>query len=73
MLIPAENVRDLAEIPDIVKDGMEIIPVSRMDQVIEHALVRKPEPIEWNFDDVVPAVATPVDTSVDDAAAGLPH
>src|SRR3989337_2343272 len=39
VLIPEENVRDLAEIPDIVKEGMEIIPVSRMDQVIQHALV----------------------------------
>ncbi|KKC34211.1 endopeptidase La [Devosia psychrophila] len=72
VLIPAENVRDLAEIPDIVKEGMKIIPVSRMDQVIEHALVRKPEPIEWNFDEVTPAVATAVDTT-DDATTGLPH
>ena len=72
MLIPAENVRDLAEIPDIVKEGMQIIPVSRMDQVIEHALVRKPEPIEWNFDEVTPAVAATADTT-DDATTGLPH
>ncbi|MEO5805786.1 endopeptidase La [Devosia sp.] len=72
VLIPEENVRDLAEIPDIVKTGMEIIPVSRMDQVIKHALVRQPEPIEWNFDEVVPAVSTTVETP-DDAAAGLPH
>ncbi|HTO28270.1 MAG TPA: endopeptidase La, partial [Devosia sp.] len=76
VLIPEENVRDLAEIPDIVKEGMEIVPVSRMDEVIERALVRKPEPIEWNFDDAAAAataaVATPVDPA-DDAAAGLPH
>ncbi len=74
VLIPEENVRDLAEIPDIVKDGMEIVPVSRMDQVIERALVRKPEPIEWNFEEAVntPAVATTADPA-DDAAAGLPH
>ncbi|HUH76256.1 MAG TPA: endopeptidase La, partial [Devosia sp.] len=51
VLIPEENVRDLAEIPDIVKEGMEIVPVSRMDQVIERALVRKPEAIEWNLDE----------------------
>jgi ATP-dependent Lon protease len=56
VLIPEENVRDLQEIPDIVKEGMEIVPVSRMDQVIERALVRKPEAIEWNFDEA-PAVA----------------
>ena len=73
VLIPEENVRDLAEIPDIVKEGMEIVPVSRMDQVIERALVRKPEPIEWNFDETVPSVSTTVDTGTDDASAGLPH
>ncbi|MDB5614097.1 MAG: endopeptidase La, partial [Devosia sp.] len=74
VLIPAENVRDLAEIPDIVKEGMNIIPVSRMDQVIEHALVRKPEPIEWNYDEVTPAVAAAVDVdAADDATTGLPH
>ncbi len=70
VLIPEENVRDLQEIPDIVKEGMEIIPVSRMDQVIQHALVRKPEPIEWNFDEQ-PAVAKTTET--DDVAAGLTH
>jgi ATP-dependent Lon protease len=70
VLIPEENVRDLAEIPDIVKEGMEIIPVSRMDQVIEHALVSQPTPIEWNFDEAAPVVAT---DPVDDATAGLPH
>jgi ATP-dependent Lon protease len=73
VLIPEENVRDLAEIPDIVKEGMEIVPVSRMDQVIERALVRKPEPIEWNFDEATPAVSTTVDAASDDATAGLPH
>ncbi|KRA42557.1 endopeptidase La [Devosia sp. Root635] len=72
VLIPEENVRDLAEIPDIVKEGMEIVPVSRMDQVIERALVRKPEPIEWNFEETTPAVSTTVDTG-EDATAGLPH
>jgi ATP-dependent Lon protease len=72
VLIPEENVRDLAEIPDIVKEGMEIVPVSRMDQVIERALVRQPEPIEWNFDETTPAVSTTVETS-DEATAGLPH
>ena len=58
MLIPEENVRDLAEIPDIVKEGMEIIPVSRMDQVIKHALVSQPEPIEWDFEAAAAARAT---------------
>ncbi len=48
VMIPEDNVKDLAEIPDNVKSGMEIIPVSRMEQVVEVALVRKPEPIQWD-------------------------
>src|ERR671923_1111427 len=48
VLIPEENAKDLAEIPDNVKNNMEIIPVSRMGEVIKHALVRRPEPIEWS-------------------------
>jgi ATP-dependent Lon protease len=71
VLIPEENVRDLQEIPDIVKEGMEIVPVTRMDQVIERALVRKPEPIEWDFD-AEPAVAANVDPA-DDAGASVTH
>ena len=47
VLIPEENAKDLAEIPASVKNGLEIVPVSRMDQVLQHALVRMPEPIEW--------------------------
>ncbi len=70
-LIPEENVRDLADIPDIVKEGMEIIPVSRMDEVIKHALVRQPEPIEWDFD-AQPAVASKVEVT-DEANASLTH
>ena len=48
VLIPEENAKDLAEVPDSVKNGLEIIPVSRMDEVLTHALVRQPEPIEWD-------------------------
>jgi ATP-dependent Lon protease len=48
VLIPEENAKDLAEIPASVKNALEIVPVSRMDQVLEHALLRKPEPITWD-------------------------
>jgi ATP-dependent Lon protease len=48
VLIPEENAKDLAEIPDNVKNGLEIVPVSRVDEVLQHALVRMPEPIEWD-------------------------
>ncbi|KXF77116.1 DNA-binding protein [Paramesorhizobium deserti] len=47
VLIPEENAKDLAEIPDNVKNGLEIVPVSRVGEVLQHALVRMPEPIEW--------------------------
>jgi len=48
VLIPEDNVKDLAEIPANVKNGLEIIPVSRMDEVLKHALVRQPTPIIWD-------------------------
>lgn len=50
VLIPEENARELAEIPDSVKDKLKIMPVSVMDEVVEIALEHKPEPIEWEED-----------------------
>ena len=48
VLIPEENAKDLPEIPQNVKDGLRIIPVTHVREVLQHALVRQPEPIEWN-------------------------
>jgi len=48
VLIPEENEKDLAEIPDTVKEGLTIIPVSHVSDVLERALVSKPEPIDWD-------------------------
>ncbi len=48
VLIPLENAKDLVEIPDNVKEGLTIIPVSHVREVLKHALVRAPEPIEWD-------------------------
>ena len=48
VLIPLENEKDLIEIPDNVKQGLTIIPVSHVREVLKHALVRAPEPIEWD-------------------------
>jgi ATP-dependent Lon protease len=48
VLIPEENAKDLVEISDTIKKGLDIIPVQRMDEVLERALTRKPEPIEWD-------------------------
>ena len=47
VLIPEENVKDLAEIPGNVKDGLEIVPVAHVDEVLAQALCHVPEPIEW--------------------------
>ena len=47
VLIPEENVKDLAEIPSNVKDGLEIVAVAHVDEVLAQALCHVPEPIEW--------------------------
>ncbi len=48
VLIPSENLKDLREIPDNVKNGLELIPVSNVMDVLKVALVRMPEAIEWD-------------------------
>ncbi|QBY00824.1 endopeptidase La [Rhodophyticola sp. CCM32] len=48
VLIPAENEKDLPEIPDNVKAGLKIIPVSHVTEVLRHALIETPEPVEWD-------------------------
>ena len=57
VLIPKENEKDLADIPDNVKRGLEIIAVASVDEVISNALASEPVPIEWvDEDPAVPAV-----------------
>lgn len=46
VMIPEDNVKDLAEIPQIVKDGLEIVPVRWVEQVLKEALVTMPQPLE---------------------------
>ncbi|NDW00607.1 endopeptidase La [Salipiger sp. PrR002] len=48
VFIPEENEKELAELPDNVKQGLEIIPVKHVSEVLEMALIGKPEPIEWD-------------------------
>ena len=48
VFIPAENEKDLIEIPDNVKQGLQIIPVTNVREVLKQALVRQPEPVEWD-------------------------
>ena len=52
VFIPQDNVKDLADIPDVVKLGLEIIPVSMVDEVLAKALVTEPKAIEWNQQDI---------------------
>ena len=47
VIIPEENVKDLAEIPDKLKNMLEIMPVSRVDEVLKIAFTRTPQPIVW--------------------------
>jgi ATP-dependent Lon protease len=48
VFIPEENAKDLTEIPDNVKSGLEIVPVTHVREVLARALVRQPEPVEWD-------------------------
>ncbi|PCI36616.1 MAG: endopeptidase La [Rhodospirillaceae bacterium] len=57
VLIPSENEKDLAEIPDNVKKGMKIIPVSHVSEVLEHALVEKLVPIELSEEEIDASLA----------------
>ena len=47
VIIPSENEKDLKEIPQNVKDGLKIIPVDHVDQVLKIALTKQPDPINW--------------------------
>ncbi|MCH7849911.1 MAG: endopeptidase La, partial [Planctomycetes bacterium] len=47
VLIPAENEKDLEEIPDNVKRGLKIIPVATVDEILKHALTKPLTPVEW--------------------------
>jgi ATP-dependent Lon protease len=51
VLIPAENEKDLAELPATVKEALEIIPVDHVDQVLSRALTEQLQAIEWTEDD----------------------
>ena len=69
VLIPEENAKDLADIPDNVKNGLELVPVSRMEEVLAKALVRMPEPITWEEDKKSPPPVLPTE----DAGAVIAH
>ena len=66
VVIPKENEKDLAEVPDNVKTGLKIIPVSSVGEVLKVALVRQPEAIDWIETEVTapPPVSTDTDAVV---------
>jgi ATP-dependent Lon protease len=72
VLIPKDNEKDLAEIPDNVKKGLVIVGVATVDEVLRRALVRQPQPIEWAEVETpqVPASAT---ESADEVGTRLPN
>jgi ATP-dependent Lon protease len=72
VVIPKDNEKDLAEIPDNVKKSLSIVAVSDVDEVIRLSLVRQPEPVEWM--DVEPAtVARSGGEGAGDTTASLPN
>ena len=70
VMIPEENAKDLADIPDNVKSEMEIIPVARMDEVLRHALTRYPEAITWD-EEAEEAAARAAARKADDAGEAM--
>ncbi|MFZ2108145.1 MAG: endopeptidase La [Roseiarcus sp.] len=70
VLIPEDNAKDLADISNSVKNGLEIVPVSRMEEVLAHALIRQPKSIVWEEDGKAPAAPIAGD---DDAAGIIAH
>jgi ATP-dependent Lon protease len=69
VLIPEENVKDLAEIPDNVKNRLEIVPVKWIDRVLDLALERLPEPLPEN----AAAVALPAAVETPEVAVAVKH
>ena len=70
VLIPEENEKDLADIPDNVKEGLTIIPVKHVSEVLKHALTKTPEPVEWDEEAYEQAAAS---SNVDDSSAATTH
>jgi len=60
VLIPKDNEKDLADIPDNVKRGLKIVPISTIDELLMNALVTPPKAIEWADAEDGAAIAAPV-------------
>ena len=73
VLIPRENEKDLVEIPDNVKEGLDIIPVDHVRDVLAQALVRKPDPVEWDEEAEEAAAAAAVQNIADTGEGATAH
>jgi ATP-dependent Lon protease len=73
VLIPKDNEKDLADIPENVKSGMTIIPVSTADEVLMHALTRPMKSIDWTEEDQAAALRGQRPPETGDGAASLAH
>ncbi|MCH7931812.1 MAG: endopeptidase La, partial [Proteobacteria bacterium] len=73
VIIPKENEKDLAEIPDNVKRNIETIAASTVDEVLEHALLRMPEPIDWPEKEGVGELPVPGTVAKDEVEGVVTH
>ncbi|HEY5723404.1 MAG TPA: endopeptidase La [Allosphingosinicella sp.] len=74
VLIPAENEKDLAEIPAAIREGLEIVPVSHVDEALNHALATPVVPIEWTDDEDLAAIPAPeLAAAPDETGASIRH
>ena len=71
VLVPKENEKDLAEIPENIKRSLEIVPVTSVEEVLEYALVNPLVPIEWKNEEEDPATVTAGQNDGDGEHTGL--
>jgi ATP-dependent Lon protease len=72
VLIPAENEKDLVDLPKTVTEGLEIVPVNHVDEVLARALVEPLQAIEWTDADEH-AAEPPVHPPIADSGAAVRH
>jgi ATP-dependent Lon protease len=74
VLIPQENEKDLADIPETIRGGLEIVPVSHVDEVLSHALAAPVAPIEWTEADELAAVPpSELPAAAEEAGVSIRH
>ncbi|HZF94884.1 MAG TPA: endopeptidase La [Allosphingosinicella sp.] len=74
VLIPQENEKDLADIPQTIRGGLEIVPVSHVDEVLSHALAAPVAPIEWTEADELAAVPpSELPAAAEEAGVSIRH